>query len=244
VLRGVVQALRAKTSGPEVVTMAYIDAESRFRADPKLVLGVEPSSRGGLLHRRLAQAGLRQLRISESGKAGHVTYFCDGGDVPEDAYNRVHPTSLTEDHAASPCLSSEASVATARAAVARGDVDFILMNLPNADILGHTSGVDATVAGIGCAERLLETFVREATARGFAVFITSDHGNAEDMVTDGELNRNHTTNPVPFIAIAPRGHEPFALRRRELPECLGVVAWTVLDALGLQKSPADSLLAP
>jgi 2,3-bisphosphoglycerate-independent phosphoglycerate mutase len=168
-----------------------------------------------------------------------VTYFCDGAELPESAtYRRFNPPTAA---GAEPCLASAASVNAARAAARDGTADFIMINLPNADIHGHVSDVATTVRAIHCMEALLESFVRDAQANGFSVFITSDHGNAEGMDPAARGGGLHTTNPVPFIALAPTGQPAYRLASR--PDAtLVAVAPTLLDALGLLRSEQSLLV--
>ncbi|MEE8409104.1 MAG: hypothetical protein V3T05_05835 [Myxococcota bacterium] len=232
------------SGGPRVATFGLLDAQNRYDDDPRLADAFVFPVTDGMLHRRLAAAGVRQLRIAEQKKAAHVTYFCDGGDVPDGpSYARVHPESLSEEEGrAQPCLRAEASVAAAVEAMQRGSADFIMINLPSADLMGHTGDFEAARKGVACLDRVLTDFVARAAAAGYPVLITADHGNAEEMLVDGKVDRNHSANPVPFIAIAARGKPPYELRASDTLPCLGDVAWTVLDILGLPTDRERSLL--
>ena len=114
-----------------------------------------------------------------------------------------------------------------------------MMNLPNPDILGHTENFAATVKAIHCVDLELERLAAQADASGFDLFVTSDHGNAEAMSPKDGPYVGHTTNPVPLIVASRRG---FRLRRDDPRPCIGAVAWTVLDALGLEVGNPRSLL--
>ena len=230
--------------GPRVTTLTSLDSSSRYADDPRLVLALPEPPRGGLLHERLARAGYRELRIAEDDKAAHVTYFCDGDDIADSpTYARFHPASLTGDITREPCLKSRDVVARARQALKDDEADFILMNLPNADLVGHTGNVGAAVQGIECADGLLDELRDTARERGAWLVVTADHGNAEAMLVNGVARHGHSTNPVPFVVVAPPGAEPVRLKQSQPLECLGDVAWTVLDLLGLERRPEKSLLA-
>ncbi|MBI5509735.1 MAG: hypothetical protein HY903_13355 [Deltaproteobacteria bacterium] len=233
----------ADNAGPIVTTLAALDSRRRYDDDPKLRLALPRGDGGGLLHRRLAAAGIRELRIAETDKAAHVTYFCDADDSADGpTYARFHPPAASRDLRAAPCLQSREAVARAVHALAKNEADFILMNLPNGDLLGHTGDLEATVQGLVCVDDLLGELAAAASDRGAWLFVTADHGNAEEMLVNGTPDRNHSKNPVPFIAVAPSGVEPVTLQRAATPPCVGRVTWTVLDALGLPFAPGRSLI--
>lgn len=180
----------------------------------------------------LSRVGLRQLRLAETEKYAHVTYFFNGGlEEPfagED--RRLIPSDRSvPTYDLAPAMRAREITQAAVEAIESGNYDVIILNYANADMLGHTGKWEPTIAGVevldGCLARLAEATLR---ARGLLA-ITADHGNAED-----ELDANdqpltaHTTNPVPFLLIAPSSPGTLASGGR-----LGDVAPTLLTIMGL-----------
>ena len=182
----------------------------------------------------VSRAGLRQMRIAETEKYAHVTYFLNGGDespFPGEERRLVQsPKHVpTYDHA--PEMSA-AGVADAGVEALRAGVDLVVMNLANCDMVGHTGDFAATVKAVevvdACVGRLLEA----ARAKGYHVFITADHGNAEEMRNpDGSPQTAHTTLPVPLYYVG-------SAARKLRPGILADVAPTILAAMGLPKPDA------
>lgn len=180
----------------------------------------------------VSKAGMRQLRIAETEKYAHVTFFFNGGR--EEA-------SLSEDRALIPSpkvatydLQPEMSAFKVTDAVVEKineDVyDLVVLNYANSDMVGHTGIFDAAVKAVEAVDECVGTVVSEVLARGGAVLLTADHGNAEQMEDSktGQHHTAHTTNPVPFVLIA----EGEKARLRD-DGILADVAPTVLDLLGL-----------
>ncbi|MBU2235811.1 alkaline phosphatase family protein, partial [Patescibacteria group bacterium] len=113
--------------------------------------------------------------------------------------------------------------------------DFIALNYANPDMVGHTGNVGATIKGIEFTDKCIGRIIREVHKRKGTVIITADHGNAEDMVNlkTGEVNTQHSSNPVPFIIVS---SDKRILKKKNLPEgVLGNVAPTILDIMKLDK---------
>ncbi len=181
----------------------------------------------------IARAGLKQLRIAETEKYAHVTYFLNGGDesvLPgEDRILVQSPKHVaTYDHA--PEMSAQGITDAAADAIDADAHAFIVMNYANCDMVGHTGDFDATVRAVEAVDACLATLLAKARARGFHVFLTADHGNAEEMVTAaGTPQTAHTTLPVPLVYSGPR--EGLALDAAG--GVLADVAPTILAAMGL-----------
>ncbi len=200
----------------------------------------------GVLGQVIADAGLRQLRIAETEKYAHVTFFLNGGreaEFPgEDRILEPSPTVATYD--LQPEMSAPQVTDRLVAAIESGTYDLIVVNYANTDMVGHTGIMAAAVAAVetvdGCLGRL-EAAVRAA---GGALLITADHGNAENMrdAATGQPHTAHTHNLVPVILAAERAAELRITEGR-----LADIAPTVLDLMGLAK-PAEmtgrSLIAP
>ncbi len=200
-----------------------------------------------ILGEQIAGAQLTQLRIAETEKYAHVTYFFNGGnETPFPGEDRVVIPSprdvATYDH--KPEMSAMAVTEELLRRLARGDFAFILLNYANPDMVGHTGVMAAAIKAVETIDRALERVCEAVLARGGAVLITADHGNCEQMVdpVTGEPHTAHTTNPVPLIWVA-NDHAGRTLRDGGLAD----LAPTVLELLGLPAPAAmtgHSLIVP
>jgi len=186
----------------------------------------------GTLGEVVSKAGLRQLRIAETEKYAHVTFFFNGGweeaSPGEDRVLIPSPKIATYD------LQPEMSAFKVTDAVVEkiGEevYDLIVLNYANSDMVGHTGIFEAAVKAVEAVDECVGKVVSEVLACGGAVLLTADHGNAEQMEDSktGQHHTAHTTNPVPFVLIA----EGEKARLRD-DGILADVAPTVLDLLGL-----------
>jgi len=186
----------------------------------------------------VSRAGLRQLRIAETEKYAHVTYFFSGGEEePFPGEDRVLiPSPKVATYDLQPEMSAPAVAAEAVRRVESGAYDLIVLNFANADMVGHTGDVEAAGRAVEAVDRENGRVVAAVLARGGVAVVTADHGNAEQMVDPhtGQPHTAHTTNPVPFVVVA----QTLEGRPVELPRgCLADVAPTVLDLMGLDKPP-------
>jgi 2,3-bisphosphoglycerate-independent phosphoglycerate mutase len=180
----------------------------------------------------VAGAGLTQLRLAETEKYAHVTYFFNGGR--EDVFageDRVlipsNRTVATYDLAPEMSASDITSVAVEDLAHRRHDL--IVMNYANADMVGHTGKWDATVSAVETLDVALGRLEQAVLSAGGILAITADHGNAEEKIdADGNPLTAHTTNPVPFVLVAPQSLGTLAGGGK-----LGDIATTLLPLLGL-----------
>ena len=180
----------------------------------------------------VAAGGLAQLRLAETEKYAHVTYFFNGGR--EEAFEREDRVLIPSDRrVATYDLAPEmrAQEITTAAIEDIGDRahDFIVMNYANADMVGHTGVMDATISACETIDVSLGRLEAAVISADGILAITADHGNAEDKLdVDGNPLTAHTTNPVPFILVA-RGSLGMLENGR-----LGDVAPTLLPLLGLE----------
>ncbi len=183
----------------------------------------------------VSRAGLRQLRVAESEKFAHVTFFFSGGNhhrfPGEDDVRIPSPQGIAFDQV------PELSLAQVTAQVLRGieqGYDLIVANFANGDVLGHTQNRQAKIQCAALVDARLGQVVDAALAAGYASLVTADHGNLEEMThPDGTPHVSHTANPVPLVLLDPRGPSRPILRDGKLAD----VAPTVLHALGL--APPD-----
>lgn len=174
--------------------------------DPEfpVLVAFEPQDLTNILGEIVSQQGLRQLRLAETEKYAHVTYFFNGGiEEPFAGEDReLVPSPMVATYDRTPPMSADKVTEVAIAAVEKGIYSLIVINYANPDMVGHTGKIEATVKAIEtvdrCVGRLLESIVKA----GGTTLITADHGNAEMMWDDqGNPWTAHTTNPVPFILV-------------------------------------------
>ena len=176
----------------------------------------------------VSAAGLRQFHAAETEKYAHVTFFFNGGsEPPKPGEERLLiPSPRVATYDLQPEMSAPAVADGVIAALGRSAADFYVLNFANGDMVGHTGSVPATVKAVETVDTQVGRVVRAVRGAGGVVFITADHGNAEDMGREGAPHTAHTCNPVPFIAVGTGEKE---LR----PGRLCDVAATVAAALDL-----------
>jgi 2,3-bisphosphoglycerate-independent phosphoglycerate mutase len=171
-----------------------------------LPMVILPESMENLLANMLAQANLRNLRVAETEKYAHVTYFFNGGiETPFPGEDRALVASqkvATYDLA--PEMSAAGIADTVIKAVEDTAFDLVVVNFANADMVGHSGKLEPTIKGVETVDTCLGRIYQSIRQRGGAWLITADHGNAEMMVdpVTGGPHTAHTTNPVPFILVS------------------------------------------
>jgi 2,3-bisphosphoglycerate-independent phosphoglycerate mutase len=179
----------------------------------------------------VSRAGRRQLRVAESEKYAHVTFFLNGGNnqpfAGEEDVRVPSPKGVPFDQV--PGLNAAQVAERVVAGIAEG-YDLIVANLANGDVIGHTQNNKAKITCAEAVDRQLGQMVAAALAAGACVFVTADHGNLEEMTkSDGTHHVAHTSNPVPLVIA-----DPWARMRVEVHDGrLADVAPTVLAALGI-----------
>ncbi|MCX6762077.1 MAG: 2,3-bisphosphoglycerate-independent phosphoglycerate mutase [Candidatus Moranbacteria bacterium] len=178
---------------------------------------------------------IRQLYIAESEKFAHVTYFFNGGYAdPVDDEDRVMIKSpVIDSYAKMPEMSAELITNKVLESLEKNEYDFILINYANADMVGHTGDLLATIKAVEFLDKQIERLVETVLKLGGNLVITADHGNADDMVDfDSEQpNTYHTKNPVPFLIVS----EKFKDKKLRDGGVLGNIAPTILDMLEIKK---------
>jgi 2,3-bisphosphoglycerate-independent phosphoglycerate mutase len=167
---------------------------------------IPPESMANILANVMGGLNMRNLRVAETEKYAHVTYFFNGGvEQPFPGEERVmvqSPKVATYD------LKPEMSAAGIADAVVKatedGTFDVIIVNFANADMVGHSGKIEPTVKAVETVDACLGRIETAVRAKGGAMLITADHGNAEMMIdpATGGPHTAHTTNPVPFIVVA------------------------------------------
>jgi 2,3-bisphosphoglycerate-independent phosphoglycerate mutase len=192
----------------------------------------------------VSRAGMSQLRVAESEKYAHVTYFFNGGNSrpfpSEDGVRVPSPHGIPFDQV--PGLSLPQVAAEVLRGIEAG-YDLIVANFANGDVLGHTQSREAKVECAADVDVHLGQVVNSAVAAGCVTLVTADHGNLEVMThPDGTPHVSHTANLVPFVLVDPRESSHSRLRDGRLAD----VAPTVLHALDLvpPKAMTGETLAP
>ena len=181
----------------------------------------------------ISRAGLKQLRIAETEKYAHVTYFFNGGkEKPNPAEDRVLiPSPKVATYDLQPEMSAYQVTDAVVERIRSGNYHLIILNFANPDMVGHTGIFEAAVKAVETVDACVGRVVDEVLAQGGAVLLIADHGNAEKMIDleTGQPHTAHTTNPVPFVLILDDGKE-HKLREGGV---LADVAPTILDLMGI-----------
>ncbi|TKX59522.1 2,3-bisphosphoglycerate-independent phosphoglycerate mutase [Halorubrum sp. SS7] len=186
----------------------------------------------------VADAGGTQLRIAESEKYPHVTYFLNGGrevEFPGEIRTIVEspdvPTYDRQPEMSAPEVTDEA-VET----IASEDPDLLVLNYANPDMVGHTGDFDAAVEAVEAVDEQLDRLLDAVADAGAHAVVTADHGNADDMGTADDPHTAHTYNPVPFVYLTPDGDDGGRRVREDGSLC--DIAPTLLDLMDRER-PAE-----
>ncbi|MFH1457189.1 MAG: 2,3-bisphosphoglycerate-independent phosphoglycerate mutase [Patescibacteria group bacterium] len=200
------------------------------------------------LARILSENDLKQLHVSETEKYAHVTYFFNGG--AEKVFNGekdiLVPSPKVDSYDKKPEMSAREIKTIVLKEIQGGQYDFMVINFANADMVGHTGAIKATVKAVETVDKCLGEIVVAVLEKQGVVIITSDHGNAEELINQnsGEIIKEHSTNPVPFIVVGNN------FRRLDVPDggidltmltpsgVLADVSPTILKIMGIEK-PKD-----
>jgi 2,3-bisphosphoglycerate-independent phosphoglycerate mutase len=200
-----------------------------------LPMVIAPESMNNILANVMGQMNLRNLRVAESEKYAHVTYFFNGGvEQPFPGEDRLLvPSQKVATYDLKPEMSAAGIADGVVRSVEDGTFDVIIVNFANADMVGHSGKIEPTVKAVETVDACLGRIELAVRARGGAMLITADHGNAEMMVdpATGGPHTAHTTNPVPFIVVSENSNR-FTLKSGG---SLRDISPTVLGMLGLDE---------
>jgi 2,3-bisphosphoglycerate-independent phosphoglycerate mutase len=167
---------------------------------------IRPESLANILANVMGQTNLRNLRVAETEKYAHVTYFFNGGvEQPFPGEDRVLvPSPKVATYDLKPEMSAAGIAQAVVKAVEEGTFDVMIVNFANADMVGHSGKIEPTVKAVETVDACLGEIEKAVRARGGAMLVTADHGNAEQMIdpATGGPHTAHTTNPVPFIVVS------------------------------------------
>lgn len=192
-----------------------------------------PNTFGGLI----AERGLKQLRIAETEKYAHVTFFFNGGEeqvFPGEERILVPSPREVATYDLKPEMSAPQITEKVLKSISSDQFDVIILNFANADMVGHSGKMPAAIQAVETLDAQLGKIQKAIIDKGGTLIITADHGNCEKMTDEnGKPHTAHTTDLVPFIVISPKKKD---LRLRELGS-LADISPTMLGMLGLPKPP-------
>ena len=183
----------------QYVCMAQYDATM-----PNVEVAYPPVPLTNVLGEYVAAHGKTQLRIAETEKYAHVTFYFNGGrEAPFEGEDRcVIPSPKVATYDLQPEMSAYLVADECKKRIESGKYDMIILNFANCDMVGHTGIFDAAVKAVEAVDKAAGEVIDAVVAAGGAVLLTADHGNADKMYEpDGEPFTAHTTNPVPLLAI-------------------------------------------
>ena len=203
---------------------------TEYKEEFRLPAAFPPETLSGILADAWEGAGIENLRLAETEKYAHVTYFFNGGVEREygGESRLMVPSAKVATYDLLPAMAAPEITERAVAAVAGGAFDAIVLNYANADMVGHTGKLPETIAAVECLDECLGKLSAAVLAAGGALLMTGDHGNAEQMLdpTTGAPHTAHTNNPVPLILAvdpAPGGLAGGGSLRDVAPTILGLM---------------------
>jgi 2,3-bisphosphoglycerate-independent phosphoglycerate mutase len=196
-----------------------------------------PQSMANIVAEVLAANNRTMLKTAETEKYAHVTYFFNGGnETPCHGEDRILiPSQKVATYDLMPEMSAPGITDTLCSAIEAGSHDFILCNYANADMVGHSGSMEATIRAVETVDDCLARVLRSAEATGTRLLITADHGNAEMMIdpATGGPHTAHTTNPVPLVSLNDE-----TVQSLRSGGALCDVGPTILDMMGIAQ-PAE-----
>ena len=199
---------------------------------PNVKIAFKPKRLDNTFGEYISLKGLTQLRIAETEKYAHVTFFFNGGEEKQyPGEDRILvPSPKVETYDMQPEMSAEEVTVKVVEAIDSGKYNSIILNYANPDMVGHTGSLKAAIKAIEkideCVQRVVEAIKRQKGS----LIIIADHGNAEQMIDEatGEPHTAHTTNPVPIILVS---QDNYKVKEGKLAD----IAPTMLDIMGLDK---------
>jgi 2,3-bisphosphoglycerate-independent phosphoglycerate mutase len=201
----------------------------------KLPVVIPAESMDNLLANLMAQANLRNLRVAETEKYAHVTYFFNGGiEKPFGGEDRaLVPSQKVATYDLAPEMSAAGIADAVIKAVNDTAFDVVIVNFANADMVGHSGKMEPTIKAVETVDTELGRIYQAVRQRGGALLVTADHGNAEMLIDPetGGPHTAHTTNPVPFLLVTEDGRKVGVRDGGSLRD----ISPTMLGLLGLER---------
>lgn len=177
----------------------------------------------------LSKAGKKQIRIAETEKYPHVTFFFNGGrEIPFEGEERILcPSPKVATYDLKPEMSAHEVRDSIIPELEKGEADFVCLNFANPDMVGHTGVMEAAIKACETVDSCAKAVITAGLENGYSTLVIADHGNCDTMINpDGSPNTAHTTNPVPLILVDPD-------RKFIKPGVLGDLAPTILKIMGI-----------
>ena len=216
--------------------LVYICMTQYDATMPNVEVAYKPEDLTNTFGEYISKQGLTQLRIAETEKYAHVTFFFNGGvEAPYPGEDRVLiPSPKVATYDMQPEMSAYLVTDEVVERIKSGKYDVIILNYANCDMVGHTGVFEAAVKAVETVDTCVGRMLAAIEEMGGRAFVTADHGNADRMTDEeGKPFTAHTTNPVPFILI---NYDPaYTLKEGG---CLADLAPTLIDMMGLEK-PAE-----
>ncbi len=240
----------AKFDRPRIKDFEFVTM-TEYEKEIPVTVAYPPNVVHHCLAEVISDKGLKQYHIAETEKYAHITFFLNG--TVEDAFPRedrkIIPSPKVPSYDKEPAMSAEAITKAVVKAIESEDYDVIMLNFANADMVAHTGKLKPTIEGCEVVDKCLGTIAEHTLAHKGVLVITADHGNGEELVNlqTSEIDKEHSTNPVPLIIIGeeyhgktgPAGDPPDGdLSLLHPVGMLADVAPTVLSILGI-KPPSE-----
>ncbi len=223
-------AFERKTGFLEPVYVCFTVYDAEFK---DVYIAFPKTSLDNTLGEYLAKCGKKQLRIAETEKYAHVTFFFNGG-VEQPNENEVRdliPSPKVATYDLQPEMSAYLVTDKVLEELDSGEFDVIILNYANCDMVGHTGVISAAEKAVGTVDECVKKVLDKILAMGGAAIVTADHGNADKLLSDdGSPFTAHTTNPVPVILVSEK-YKNAELRKDGI---LADVAPTLLQVMGLE----------
>ncbi len=214
------------------LNLYYVCMTSYDETMPNVKIAFKKAELKNTFGEYIAQKGLTQLRIAETEKYAHVTFFFNGGEEKQyKGEERILvPSPKVETYDLKPEMSAYEVTEKVLEAINNKKYDCIILNYANPDMVGHTGNLEAAIKAIETIDECVGKVVEAVEEQNGILIITADHGNAEQMIDykTGDPHTAHTTNPVPLILV---GMENAKLKQGKLAD----LAPTMLDIMGLEK---------
>lgn len=189
----------------EGLDLTYVTLTQYDRTLENVHVAYMPQELTHMMGELVAQAGKKQLRIAETEKYAHVTFFFNGGvEQPMEGEDRILvPSPKVATYDLKPEMSAPGVTDKVLAAMDETDYDMIVLNYANCDMVGHTGVFEAAKAAVEYLDGAMKKVIDKVLEKDGSVFVTADHGNAEQLLDyeTGQTFTSHTINPVPFIYI-------------------------------------------
>ncbi len=239
-----------KFERPEYLKDLFFVCFTEYEKDLPAEIAFPPEDIKNTLGEVISGAGLKQLRIAETEKYAHVTYFFNGGieAKSEGEDHELVPSPHVDSYDLKPEMSAVELTDKFLKELESDKYDFMLINYANADMVGHTGNLKATVKAAETIDKSLNRLVNGVLAKGGCIMITADHGNAEEIfnMQTGMIDKEHSANPVPFILVSREfegrrlgGADALSgdLSLLQPQGILSDVAPTILNLMGLERPP-------